>query len=86
MRLRRRKPESDAPADPAVARSRETGGKQNPGYHDQHTTTGTTPSGPFVGRVTGEDAGAVEESGAERRAAARRSRQDEDSGTGTGRP
>lgn len=86
MRLRRRKPESDAPADPAVARSRETGGEHNPGYPDQHTTTGTTPSGPFVGRVTGEDAGAVEESGAERRAAARRREQDEDPEKGTAGP
>lgn len=85
MRFRRRKPESDAPADPAVARSRETGGEHNPGYPDQHTTTGTTPSGSFVGRVTGEDAGAAEESGAERRAAARRE-QDEDSGKDSAGP
>jgi hypothetical protein len=40
-------------------------------HPDQHTTTGTTPSGTFVGRVAGDDTGAGEETGAERRAAHR---------------
>jgi hypothetical protein len=65
---RRCRAESDVQADPAVARSRKTGGVPNPRYPDQHTTTGTTPSEEFVGRITGEDPGDVGESGAERRA------------------
>jgi hypothetical protein len=67
---RRHRPESDVQADPAVARSRKTGEVPNPEHPDQHTTTGTTPSEEFVGRVTGEDPGDVGESGAERRGAA----------------
>lgn len=70
--MTRRRPESDVQRDPAVSRTRETGGEDNPGHPDQHTTTGTTPNGEFVGRVTGEDPGMTGESGAERRADARR--------------
>ena len=44
MRLRRHKPESDAPADPAVARSRETGGEHNPGYPELIIAGRATPS------------------------------------------
>jgi hypothetical protein len=72
---RRRTAESDVAPDPAAARSRETGGEPNPAYPDQHSTTGTTPSDDYVGRVTGDDPGAVEETGAERRAEAERERQ-----------
>lgn len=68
----RRRAESDVQRDPAVSRSREEGGVDNPGHPDQHTTTGTTPNEEFVGRITGEDPGPVSETGAERRAAARR--------------
>jgi hypothetical protein len=56
--------EDDGP-DP---QSRETGGVPNPDAADQGSTTGTTPSGEFVGRVAGQDVGYAEETGAERRA------------------
>jgi hypothetical protein len=48
--------------------SRETGGVPNDEMPDQGSTTGTTPSEEFVGRVAGEDTGYEEETGAERRA------------------
>ncbi|MQA96067.1 MAG: hypothetical protein GEV11_15965 [Streptosporangiales bacterium] len=72
--LRRFGAESDVPADRDVAGSRAFGGVPNAAYPDQQCTTGTTPNGLFVGRVAGEDVGAFEESGAERRAAAVRAR------------
>ncbi|MBO0774812.1 MAG: hypothetical protein J2P34_00750 [Actinobacteria bacterium] len=68
----RERPESDVQTDPATARSRETGGVPGQSQPDQHSTTGTTPNEEFVGRVTGDDPGDVEESGAERRAEAQR--------------
>jgi hypothetical protein len=64
-----RKAESDVQEDPQRAATRETGGVPDKDHPDQHTTTGTTPSGTFVGRVAGDDTGAGEETGAERRAA-----------------
>lgn len=70
--FRRKKPEKDVPMDPAVASSRAQGGQPNPSYPDQHSTTGTTPSGEYVGRIAGDDPGDVETSGAEARAEARR--------------
>jgi hypothetical protein len=54
--------------DSQQARSRETGGVPNDEMPDQGSTTGTTPSEEFVGRVAGEDVGYEEETGAERRA------------------
>jgi hypothetical protein len=54
--------------DEGVARTREMGGVPDPGHPDQHSTTGTTPSETFVGRVSGQDPGYAEETGAERRA------------------
>lgn len=76
----RRRPESDTQRDPAVSRSREAGGVDDPRHPDQHTTTGTTPNEVFVGRVTGEDPGAAGETGAERRAEARREKRSPGSG------
>ena len=70
--FRRRKPEPDVPLDTAVASSREHGGVPDPDQPDQGSTTGTTPSGQYVGRIAADDAGAFEESGAERRAEAGR--------------
>lgn len=64
-----RKAEAEVDEDHNQARTRAEGGVDNPEYPDQHTTTGTTPSGTFVGRVAGEDVGYSEETGAERRAA-----------------
>lgn len=64
--------ESDAPGDPHTAFSRETGGVPNAEAPDQHSTTGSTPSGEQVGRVAGADPGDAELSGAEVRAEARR--------------
>jgi hypothetical protein len=57
--------------DPAVAPSRDEGGVLDERFPDQNSTTGTTPSGEFVGRASGDAPGDVEPSGAERRAEAR---------------
>lgn len=65
--------EQDVPLDTSVAASRDPGGVPDPSQPDQNSTTGTTPSGSFVGRIAGDDIGAFEESGAERRAEATRS-------------
>lgn len=65
-----RKAEADVQEDRHQAHTRAEGGVENPEHLDQHSTTGTTPSGSFVGRVAGEDAGDAGETGAERRAAA----------------
>ncbi len=70
--FRRKKPETDVPMDTAVASSRDQGGVSDPRFPDRNSTTGTTPSGEFVGRASGDDPGDVEPSGAERRAEARR--------------
>ncbi|GLY85836.1 hypothetical protein Airi02_037650 [Actinoallomurus iriomotensis] len=61
--------ERDVEPDEAVAASRDTGGVPDPDQPDQATTTGTTPNEEFVGRVTGQDVGYAEETGAEARAA-----------------
>jgi hypothetical protein len=68
-------PESDVPADPHVARTRETGGA--PGGQpddrsegDAPATTGTGTGEEFVGRVAGRDLGYAGETGAEARAEA----------------
>lgn len=63
-----RKGERDVPLDTGTATSRDTGGEPDPRHPDQQTTTGTTPNDTFVGRVSGEDVGYAEETGAERRA------------------
>ncbi len=62
--------ESDVPDDPSFAGARVTGGVPNPDAADQGSTTGTTPSGDFVGRVSGQDTGMDETSGGEKRALA----------------
>lgn len=62
--------ESDVPADEHVARSRDTGGSPGEDAPDQGSTTGTTSSEKFVGRVAGQDASFDEETGAEARAEA----------------
>ena len=60
--------EDDVPADDALANNRETGGVEDPDKDDQGSTTGTTPTGEFVGRIAGQDVGYAGETGAERRA------------------
>ena len=60
--------EDDVDPDDAQALSRPTGGVPDPDMPDQGSTTGTTPSGEFVGRVAGQDVGYAEEQGGERRA------------------
>jgi hypothetical protein len=62
------KTESDVDSDEQVAVSRDTGGVNEPQSPDQASTTGTTPSPEYVGRIAGDDPGDVGESGAERRA------------------
>lgn len=62
--------ESDVDPDDAEALSRDEGGVPQAGAADQNSTTGTTPSEEFVGRVSGDDGGGYEgETGAEARAA-----------------
>jgi hypothetical protein len=68
-----RRSESDVPLDDAVANSREAGGDRPDGEEDTHSTTGTTENEEFVGRVTGQDATDVGETGAEARAEAEQS-------------
>jgi hypothetical protein len=60
--------EEDAPGDPGVAHSRDTGGVVQPGQPDQASTTGTTPDDEYVGRIAGDDVGYAGETGAEVRA------------------
>jgi hypothetical protein len=65
------KSESDTSSDDHVAGSRATGGVANPDAPDQASTTGTTPTPEYVGRIAGtDDPGDVGESGAEARAEA----------------
>ncbi|HVX43696.1 MAG TPA: hypothetical protein VHC49_07410 [Mycobacteriales bacterium] len=71
QRLLSRKPtESDVEPDPALARRRATGGGRHQAG-DAPSTTGTGPSGTFVGRASADDPGPVGESGAEKRAGER---------------
>lgn len=58
--------------------SRPVGGVAKPEAPDTHSTTGTTPSGTFVGRAGGDDAGSAEPDGAEIRARERARRQAND--------
>lgn len=62
---RKDKAESDVEPDPHRADSREIGGVPEPDAPDQASTTGTTPSEDYVGRVAGTDIGYAEETGAE---------------------
>lgn len=62
--------EDDVDRDDQQALSRATGGEPDPGAPDQGSSTGTTPTEGYVGRVAGQDVGYAEETGAERRAAA----------------
>lgn len=61
--------ESDVGTDDATASSRAVGGVPQEDAPDQNSTTGTTPSEEFVGRVAGDDGGYEGETGAEARAA-----------------
>lgn len=61
-------PEPDADDQQYLASSRDTGGVPDAGQPDQASTTGTTPTPEYVGRVAGDDVGYAEETGAERRA------------------
>jgi hypothetical protein len=63
-------PEADADDQGHLAASRDTGGVVEPDEPDQASTTGSTPSPEYVGRVAGDDVGYAEETGAERRAEA----------------
>ena len=67
---RHKSSERDVEPDENVARTREVGGEPDPGQPDQNTTTGTTPTQEYVGRVAGDDVGYAGETGAERRAEA----------------
>ncbi len=65
--------EEDVDTDSGTANSRPVQGgvgEDDAGAADSNSTTGSTPSGEFVGRAGGADTGYEEESGAEVRAAA----------------
>lgn len=64
------KAESDVEPDEARAGSRATGGVADPDKPDQGSTTGTTETEEYVGRIAGQDVGYAGETGAEARAAA----------------
>jgi hypothetical protein len=66
-RTARRRGEEDAPADPANAGARDTGGGSDVDSMDRNSTTGTTDSGEFVGRAGGDETGDVGLSGGEAR-------------------
>jgi hypothetical protein len=59
------KGEDDVAADPQLAASRATGDQNEP---DQASTTGTSDTPEYVGRIAGDDVGYAGETGAERRA------------------
>ncbi len=60
--------EADSPSDSAVAGTRASGGAPDADADDPNSTTGTTESGSFVGRASGDEVGDVGESGGEKRA------------------
>jgi hypothetical protein len=66
------KGESDTASDPQVAGARQTGGVPDDAAADQASTTGTTETPEYVGRIAGDDVGYAGETGAERRAEADR--------------
>ena len=78
MQHERQPRQDDVVDDDAQALSRATGGVEQPAAPDQGSTTGTTPSEQFVGRVSGQDVGYAGETGAERRAAAEQEQQHDD--------
>jgi hypothetical protein len=64
------KGEDDTAADPQLASSRATGGGPDEGQEDLASTTGTSATPEYVGRIAGDDVGYAGEPGAERRAEA----------------
>ena len=67
------KGESDVADDPQVATSRATGGDAGDANAlDEASTTGTSNTPEYVGRVAGDDVGYAGETGAERRSEAKR--------------
>jgi hypothetical protein len=62
------KGEDDVAADPQLAASRATGGTDDQNEPDQASTTGTSDTPEYVGRIAGDDVGYAGETGAERRA------------------
>lgn len=63
------KGEDDVASDPKLASSRDTGGVPDPDADDAASTTATSQTPEFVGRVAGDDEGYAGETGAEARAA-----------------
>jgi hypothetical protein len=66
------KGEGDVARDPQVATSRATGGTDALNEPDQASTTGTSDTPEYVGRIAGDDVGYAGETGAERRSEADR--------------
>lgn len=67
-RSRTGRTESDVRTDPLQAQTRSAGGQHDHRATDSNSTTGTTPSSAFVGRVSGQDVGYAGMTGAEARA------------------
>lgn len=63
--------EEDVATDEHVAGSRETGGRTDPNAADAASTTATSETEDYVGRIAGDDVGYAGETGAEARAAAK---------------
>lgn len=81
-RLQGSGPAEDVEPDPNLANSRVTGGVGEE-IGDAGSTTGTGPSGEYVGRIAGRDEGFAGETGAEVRAErSGRSRPDDPPGDG----
>jgi hypothetical protein len=64
------KGEADVSGDPQLATSRATGGTDDQDQPDQASTTGTSSTPEYVGRIAGDDVGYAGETGAERRSQA----------------
>ena len=66
-RVARQRGEEDAPLDTQTSTARDGGGVDDAGAQDRNSTTGTTPNETPVGRVSGDETGDTQASGADRR-------------------
>ncbi len=68
------KDEADVQADDHLASARDTGGVADPGADEEASTTGTSVTPEYVGRIAGDDVGYAGETGAVALRISRRSR------------
>lgn len=59
--------EDDVADDPQLAQSRDTGGAPGADEENPGSTTSTSPTEEFVGRIAGDDVGYAGQTGAEAR-------------------